>query len=240
MINLFDRPRRYLNIAMILVAALLVLLVFLAVLFWRVPWLVPSWLQAPSPQQVGMLRWNQQGVPVSLSVGTSDPSTPILYSDVAFDGNRLWVTYTQENQGFVVSYDPFTGNSGVPIKVGNDPGGVLFDGQHIWVANRGSQGLSCFEPYGNVIAPAETPGPTAAPSELDVTATPAAIVTYTWKLEGSSTPSDLAFDGDHILVTDRDGGAVWRCRLVVAKNPPPASTLISELAKLTGSHSKGR
>jgi DNA-binding beta-propeller fold protein YncE len=132
-----------------------------------------------------MLRWDQQGIPASLDF----PATHL--SDVAYDGNRLWVTKSEKGKGFVVTFDPLTGKWGEPIEVGIDPAGVLFDGQHIWVANRGSKSLSC----------------------IDLTKEKS--VATTWELKNSEeltadSPYYLAFDGEHIWVTDRDANAVWR------------------------------
>jgi DNA-binding beta-propeller fold protein YncE len=131
---------------------------------------------------------------VSVKIRDEKGTVAKKLSDVAFDGYHLWVTgvSTEKNiEGAVFQVDPRTYETRGTVEVGANPRGVLFDGQHIWVANRGSKSLSC----------------------IDLTKEKS--VATTWELKNSEeltadSPYYLAFDGEHIWVTDRDANAVWR------------------------------
>ena len=216
MINLFERTSLFLKIAIMVFAILLVFLVFMIVLGRRIPWFALDWWQAPSPQQIGMLRWDQQGLPLKVPV---EGATRL--SDVAFDGNYLWFTgvYTKndEEKGTVFQVNPRTYKTLGKVDVNMDPRGVVFDGQHIWVANQVSKSLSCIDLTENSTASTGTTTPTATAD-----AETAQLKASDWGLASdvittkdittvfAESPTYLAYDGEHIWVTDRDSNTVWR------------------------------
>ena len=183
-------------------ATLVVVLVAGVILLWGAPWVVPFGQQPPSPQQISMLRWDQQGFPLKVNViystltltPTSTEITASNLSDITFDGYKLWVTGSINDtrsdgngKGYVFYIEPRTYETVKQINVGSKPRGILFDGQHIWVANHGDSTVSCIE-WDPTKSNSDNP-----PRELD-----------------GSSPYYLAFDGKNIWVTSPDDNSLWR------------------------------
>ena len=189
-------------------ATLAVVLLAGVVLLLTAPWFVPIGQAPPSPEQIGMLRWGQQGFPIKVPVeigGTSAvTSTALSLSDVTFDGYSLWVTgsisETAGHKGAVFQVDPRTNKTVNVVDVGKTPRGILFDGQHLWVANCGDGTVSCI-PIEQTSSLIPQPG-----KAITRTVTTTGTTTVTTE----STPFYLAFDGENVWATDRDAGALWR------------------------------
>jgi hypothetical protein len=61
---------------------------------------------------------------------------------LAFDGDSIWVSLNRAGAGGVAKMQPGDRLVTVVCDVGADPGAMLFDGQHVWVVNAGSNTVS--------------------------------------------------------------------------------------------------
>ena len=102
--------------------------------------------------------------------------------DIFWDGTSLWVTDISERK--LKRIDRTTGSVIEDIDVGISPRSILFDGINLWVVNQGSNSISIVRP-----------------------GTPSRVI-QTLTGNGMDEPTDLAFDGERVIVTSQNGDRV--------------------------------
>lgn len=165
--------------------------------------------------------------PVS-TLATTLGNTPF---GISFDGQRIWTA----NNGLspstgsvsIISFNPLTVTN---VTTGfNRPLGIFFDGSNIWVTDQGDNTLKKLDSSGNILTSinlgdgAGFPAfdganiwvPVVSPPSLVVVragGTLAGTVIATLTGNGLNDPKQAAFDGERILVTNRNGDSVslWR------------------------------
>ncbi|HSE97424.1 MAG TPA: S-layer homology domain-containing protein [Blastocatellia bacterium] len=150
---------------------------------------------------------------------------------IAYDGSRIWITNTGFGSGggsvSIVSFNPLP--SAITISTGFVvPTGILYDGNNIWVGEFSDGTIKKLDADGNIIHTVDVDGAPkdmvfdgtniwvtctlGEPSNLTVirAATGAVIATLTGN--GIFDPTDIAFDGERILVTNLAGDTVsmWK------------------------------
>jgi hypothetical protein len=144
---------------------------------------------------------------------------------IATDGTFVW---TANGGGSVSKVDPDTG---VPTNITTGftvPAGILFDGANIWVTDDGDSKLKKLDANGNVIQSVfvgTTPlypvfdgsniwVPNQSSNSVTVVRARDGMVLATLTGNGLDGPSQAAFDGQRVLVTDHTIGAnslsVWK------------------------------
>ncbi len=139
---------------------------------------------------------------------------------IAFDGQRIW-TANAGGSVSIVTLDPLTVNT---TATGfSSPTAIIFDGANMWVTDFDGN-LKKLDSSGNVIATVAVANNPAAPSfdgtniwVPNYTANSISIVRATGGLSGTvlatltdnglSRPSQVAFDGERMLVTNNDPAA---------------------------------
>jgi len=102
--------------------------------------------------------------------------------DIFWDGTSLWVTDITERK--LKRIDTTTGAVVEDIDVGISPRTILFDGVNLWVVNQGSNSISIVRP-----------------------GTPSRVIQELTG-NGMDEPTDLAFDGERVIVTSQNGDRV--------------------------------
>jgi hypothetical protein len=136
--------------------------------------------------------------PVSVTTVTTGFSAPV---GILYDGTRIWVTDYGDNK---LKQLDSNGNIIMSVEVGINPLFPAFDGTNIWVPNEGENTVSV----------------------VRATGTFAGTVLATLSGNGLIFPTQAAFDGERILVTNKanglDGVSLWK-----ATDLTPISTFLS-------------
>jgi hypothetical protein len=134
---------------------------------------------------------------------------------IATDGRFIW---TANLNGSVSKVDPDTGTTSNISAGFTNPFGILFDGANIWVTDEGDNMLKKLDSSGNILQSVgvgsipEFPVfdgsniwvPNLSGNSISVVRARDGLVLAT--LIGSNQPIQAAFDGQRILVTNRDNG----------------------------------
>ena len=159
-------------------------------------------------------------------VTTVTSSLGATSTGIAFDGQRIWTA----NLGGSVSIVTLN-----PLNVSNvtagfsSPQGIVYDGTNIWVTDSGDQTLKKLDSSGNVLgsipvgnAPAHPGfdgtniwvpnGNSASVSVVRATGSLFGTVLATLTGNGLNSPTQIAFDGERMLVTNQSGNSVslWK------------------------------
>jgi hypothetical protein len=175
----------------------------------------------------GVLGWSTRGVGVSgqSSSGYGGEFSSGVGHALVVDGPSLDYGRNPEQIGMLRWYEAVSMTTPIAFDVGDDPEGLAFDGDHIWVANfmddtvtklRASDGLSmatysvgdapqgiCFD--GGYIW-------TANKGDDTVTKLRANDGTVVGTYNVDSEPMAITFDGSHIWVTSEASGTVTKLR----------------------------
>lgn len=148
---------------------------------------------------------------VNLGVGTAD---------IAFDGERIWLT----NDGGGIHLVSFSQNCNpcvTPVTTGlSAPVGLVYDGANMWVTDPGALKLKKLDASGAVIqSVAVGPNPrypafdgtniwvpNGQSASVTVVRASTGTVVATLTGNGLDYPREVAFDGERVLVTDEAGG----------------------------------
>jgi len=148
---------------------------------------------------------------VNLGVGTAD---------IAFDGDRIWLT----NGGggiHLVSFSQNCNPCATPVTTGLfAPIGLVYDGANMWVTDSGEMKLKKLDASGAVIqSVAVGPNPrypafdgtniwvpNGQSASVTVVRASNGTVVATLTGNGLDYPREVAFDGERVLVTDEAGG----------------------------------
>jgi hypothetical protein len=107
---------------------------------------------------------------------------------IVYDGTNIWVTNNGDSS--IKKLDS-NGNIIMSVTVGSAPSHPAFDGTNIWVPNGNSNGISVVRATGGL----------------------AGTVLATLTGNGLNTPTQIAFDGERMLVTNQSSGgsvSLWR------------------------------
>lgn len=106
---------------------------------------------------------------------------------LVYDGSNMWVT---NNGDTSIKKLDSNGNIVMSVTVGSAPSHPAFDGTNIWVPNGNSNGISVVRATGGL----------------------AGTVLATLTGNGLNTPTQIAFDGERMLVTNQSGTSVslWK------------------------------
>ena len=145
---------------------------------------------------------------------------------IAFDGNRIWIANngTGEGDGSISIVTPGTWSVTLVTTGFVEPAGILYDGSNIWVTDFGAGTLLRLDDSGNIVhtVPVGNPlypafdghniwVPSFNDNSLAVVRASDGTVLKTFSAgnrnrNGLNQPTQAAFDGQRILVTDRTGG----------------------------------
>jgi hypothetical protein len=135
------------------------------------------------------------GSPGSVSIVTLNPTTVTTVTagfsgptGLVYDGANMWVT---DGGDQMLKKLDSSGNIIMPsVPVGNGPSHPAFDGTNIWVPNGNSASVTVVRAVGQL----------------------AGTVLATLSGNGLNTPTQIAFDGERMLVTNQSGNSVslWR------------------------------
>jgi hypothetical protein len=143
-------------------------------------------------------------------------------SGIAFDGAKIWLTLP----GGIYIITPGTWSVFQATTGFTEPRGIIFDGTNIWVTDFQADKLFKLDSNGNIIQSiivgdgpvhpifdgANIWVPNAASNSVTVVRASTGVVLATLTGNGLSSPSQAAFDGQRILVTNPSGRSVslWK------------------------------
>ena len=150
---------------------------------------------------------------------------------ITYDGLNLWTASlgTSPGAGSITRYNIIT-DTETTFSVGfNQPGGIVFDGTHLWVVDRGDGALYRVNPANGTILETLDMGPASSFEAIPVfdgsniwvpiedglqvvsTSTPARLLA-TLTGNGLGNNRAVAFDGERIMVTNGNGTTVslWK------------------------------
>ena len=158
------------------------------------------------------------------SVITLSSSLDLLPKGIAYDGRRIWTA----NEGGSVSIITVDGSSVHTATTGfTNPHGIIFDGTNIWVTDRGDDTLKKLGSSGNILMSVNV-GLNPRPPAFDGTniwvpdsnSNSVTVVRATGGIAGTAlatltgngldSPVGAAFDGERILIINRDSVSLWK------------------------------
>lgn len=150
---------------------------------------------------------------------------------ISFDGQRIWTANNGVSPSTgsvsIISLNPFTVTN---VTTGfSRPIGIMFDGSNIWMTDQGDNTLKKLDSSGNILTSINLSGTPALPGFdganiwVPVFSPPSVVVVRaggqlagtvlaTLTGNGLNDPRQVAFDGERILVTNKNGNSVslWR------------------------------
>jgi DNA-binding beta-propeller fold protein YncE len=150
-----------------------------------------------------------------------------LLSSTAFDGLRIWTVNHAGHSVSIVTPGPVTPWTVTTVTTGfNSPYGALFDGSNVWVTDDSSGTLLKLSGSGAVLQTVTVGAGPAQPvfdgtniwvpnqsgNSISVVRGSTGAVLTTLTGNGLFSPTEAAFDGQRVLVTDRfvDAVSLWK------------------------------